>query len=97
MSQSHPRPGHAGHSKQPVTGTRIVGAGALVIAAATVIPWLARQLTSWRAAPVLAGYVALSCALYVWCRQVQKLSNRTAIGLSLGYAALGAVALWIWS
>jgi len=97
MSQSHPRPGHARHSKQRVSGARIVGAGALVIAAATVVPWLIRQLTASTVPPVLAAYVALSGALYVWCRQVQQLSNRTAIGLSLVYAAIGAGAIWLWS
>ena len=96
MSQSHPRPGHAGTPKRRVSGTRLASAGALVVAAALVAPLLTRQFTDRSAAPALAAYVALCGALYFWFRQVQQVSQKTAVGMSLTYAALGAGAIWFW-
>jgi len=97
MSHSHPRPSPAGLRRPPQSGARIAGAAGLVVAALVAAPWLARRLTGWPAAPALAAFVALTCSLYVWFRQVQQTSQRAAVGLSLAYAALAAGAIWLWT
>ena len=97
MSHSHPRPSPTGARQPRQSGARLAGAGGLVVAALLIAPWLARRLTDWPAAPALTAFVALTCALYVWFRQAQQTSQRTAAVLSVTYAALAAGALWLWA
>ena len=95
MSQAHPRPG-ARHANPRASGATLAAAGALVLVALIVVPWLAGRVSAWPYAPALAVLLALPPAIYLWFRRAQQTPHRTALTLGLVYGALAAAALWLW-
>jgi hypothetical protein len=95
MSQAHPRPG-ARHASPRASGATLAVAGALVLVALIVAPWLAGRASAWPYAPAVAVLLALPPALYLWFRRAQQTPHRTALTLGLVYGALAAGALWLW-
>lgn len=98
MSQSHPRRPRAARAaaRARASGSLLAGAGALVLAALVLPPWLASRLTDRPYAPALAVLVALPPALYLWFRRAQQAARPTAATMALLYAALAAAVLWLW-
>lgn len=97
MSHSHRHRPRAARGRPSATGGRLGGAAALVLLALLVAPWLAGHLSRSPRAPALAAFLTLSPALYYWFRGVQQATARTAVVLSVAYAALAAGVLWLWS
>src|SRR5690349_3212007 len=87
---------HRGHGAAPGGGLayRAVPAGALVLAALLLVPWLAWRATAWPLAPALAVLAALPAALYYWFRAVQRLRPRTALVLAIAYGVIAAGIAW---
>lgn len=78
------------------SGTLMLGASALVLAACVLAPWLATRLTHWPLAPVVVVALALPPAVYFWFRRVQHTRPRTATLAAVGYGVLAAGVLWLW-
>jgi hypothetical protein len=96
MSQAHPRPGTRPENPR-ASGATLATAGALVLAALIVAPWIAGRASTWPHAPAVAVLLALPPALYWWFRRAQMTPHRTAVTLGLVYGALAAGALWLWN
>jgi len=78
------------------SGTLMLGASALVLAACVLAPWLAARLTRWPLAPVVVVALALPPAVYFWFRRVQRTRPRVATLAAVGYGVLAAGVLWLW-
>jgi hypothetical protein len=92
---------HGAHGATPGAGRaegwltqRVLVAGALVVAALLLAPWLAGRVSAWAPARALAVLVALPPALYHWFRSVQRVRPRTAAVLAIAYGILAAGIAW---
>ena len=97
MSHSSQRRRAAEQTRFRRSGALMLGASALVIVACLVAPWLASRLSRWPLAPVVVVALALPPAVYFWFRRVQHTRPRTATVAAVGYGALAAGAIWLWS
>ena len=96
MSQTHPRPSHSRRETRNASGATLATLALLVIGVAIAAPWLARRVFAWPHAPVVAVFVALLPALYLWFRVGQRAKRGTALATAAAYAALAAGVLWLW-
>jgi len=97
MSQSHPRPHRGARSAAArASGSLLAAAGALVLAALLVPPWIAARVTGRPWAPAVTLLVFLPPALYFWFRRAQQTSRSTAATMAVVYAVLAAGVLWLW-
>jgi hypothetical protein len=97
VSNSRRRMTRAARQRPAIAGSLLVGAGALLLAALVLAPWLAGRLSRRPYAPAVAVFVALVPAAYFWFRRVQRAKPQVALGLALAYAALAAGVLWVWN
>jgi hypothetical protein len=97
MSNSRRRRARAARERPAIAGRLLVGAGALLLAALVLAPWLAGRLSRRPYAPAVAAFVALVPAAYFWFRRVQQTRPRVALALALAYATLAAGVLWVWN
>ena len=97
MSNSRRHRARAARERPPIAGGLLLGAGALLLAALVLAPWLAGRYSRRPYAPAAAVFVALTPAAYFWFRRVQRTRPRVALALALAYAALAACVLWVWN